>query len=147
MPSLIPCSCGCGKSDYANRMVSIQKMMTEPGTTVRVAGTGQRWWVLKECEQAFLAEKKLTEVQKEHVARITRLPWFLRLGSFAAIRDRQRAILDRTHGHVLAMTIANRMAAIAVSPGWFGKLLAKRWRNPRRTAPADREKTPLMPPA
>lgn len=107
-------------------MTSIQRVLVDPKSSVTVDGA--RYWVRKECEEDFLVEKKLAMVQRETVDRLARLPWFLRLGSFTSIRDRQRAILHRTHGHALAMVIARRMAAVAVSPEWLAKRLVKRWK-------------------
>lgn len=91
----VDCSCGCGRSEPANRMTLVRSQWTQ-GTVTRNGRVS--FWVTRDCAAAFEAELMRTHAV-EAIVRQDADSGFLRRAAVAAqLYDLQFGIHQRTKG-------------------------------------------------
>lgn len=143
------CQCGCGREVYANRLteVTIDQALDK---TLRISRTRKRFWVTRECKEAFEEELGMLHLL-EQLARawapVPRSQWWLinfwlnplypwprvfwsycrRIRAGRRVMQLQHAIYERNKGFQYARARAIQSLIMFASPRFLQNFLARRF--------------------
>jgi len=129
----VTCGCGCGKSDYVNRLrtIELEGAMDE---SLRKTFIVKRFMVTPQCYAPMLEELTAMRLLNEHLLRYKNASWFMRLIKMRQVVRLQWLIHERNKGEKATRRISIRGAMMfAGGPrvaGWLD--LFFRWKDQRK---------------
>ena len=145
----VVCDCGCQGTAYHNQMVQVEAEEAVD-KDLRKTGTTRRFWVLRECREAFEHELALT-IMVRKLAQVWAPPpvkrwwllnawlnplypwpwifynWIRRINAARQILRMQHAIWERTRGFEYAKVHAINSAVLFGAPRFMQGFLARRF--------------------
>jgi hypothetical protein len=145
----VACDCGCGRKAYHNQMVIVEAEQAVD-REMRKAGMTKRFWVLRECREAFEEELALT-VMLQKLVTVWAPPargrwalvnawlnpfypwprllynWIRRVNAARNVMRMQQAVWERTRGFDYAKVHATNSAILFGAPRFMQGFLAKRF--------------------
>lgn len=118
----ITCGCGCGHSDYVNKLRTIE-IEGAGDESLRQTFIMKRFMVTPTCYEPFIEELTAMKLLNDHIRRYKRASWLVRLIKMRQVIRLQWLIHERNKGEEVARRMSIRSGLMFISShrvaGWL----------------------------